>query len=67
MAVAVQDSMTESGERVRIKEWLLDALESRGWTTSMERMVGQYLSDKGDASLTVAQIADHLTAKAFGM
>ena len=67
VAKAVQDSMTESGERVRIKEWLIESLESCGWASSVDRMVAQYCSDKADSSLSVAQIAEQLTSKAFGM
>lgn len=65
VAAKVQDKMNENGERTRIKEWLLEELESCGWVAQIDRLAMLYVNDNND-SVSIKQIVDHLANKAFG-
>lgn len=72
VAHAVQEQLEESGARARLKEWLYDALESAGWTASMDNHASKFAADQActasdaDPPPSVEKIAQHIMQKGFG-
>lgn len=67
VANAVMESMQESGEKDRVKEWLLEALESAGWTAQLHASASLLTANcDGKHDLSVKELAAALNRQGHG-
>lgn len=69
MAEMIRNAMGTTGAREQVKEWLYDALETAGWTTTLERTIingeRDKQRDKENKDTTVAELVNSVAQKAF--